>query len=252
MNKSLKVGAVLAAGILALSACSSSEGEDSAPAGPSSSASSPVSSPASATPSPGPSVGARQYSPEELEAALAAVKAERGISGEVRNDGVLQPDLEGAAAQLAGVAVTPAKCKVLASTELVSAVSRANTAVLPLSGTDVLVVSSHEDPAELDAQMQDIRSALADCAEFQLEAGGFGLTATSSQIEASTEAETTLAHRILVSGFGDPVEILQVAAVSGSTNVQVMMTGTADGADPAADMAGAEDTVNAVLAELGK
>ncbi|MBP3044091.1 hypothetical protein KKR91_05655 [Arthrobacter jiangjiafuii] len=120
-----ETGALLVAGVFALSGCgSSSEAADSGSA--------------ESSPTPTLSVGQDQYTPEELEAALQAVKADEGLGGDIFNQETLAPLLEGTPDALAGVTVTPEQCDVLATTDIAGVLDNASMAILMLTATDSL------------------------------------------------------------------------------------------------------------------
>jgi hypothetical protein len=248
MNKSMKAGALLVAGIFALSGCGSSDDSaSSADAAPDSSASAPAES-ASPTPTPTPVVGEKQYSPDELEAALVAVKADQGLQGEVANQESLRPLLEEAPDALAGVTITPEKCDVLATTDIAGVLENANMAMLMLSATDFLSVASHPDESVMTKQFADNSLLMEDCAEFQMETAGQIVTATTEPVDAETDGEQTQAFRSEITVGGEVTESTQISVVSGTTNIQI----TLDGSDAAAALPEAEKLINAVLAELEK
>ena len=242
MKKSMKAGALLVAGVFALSGCGSSdEGSEAA------SESSPS---ATATPTPTPTlaVGQEQYTPEELEAALQAVKADQGLSGEIANQEMLSPLLQETPDALAGVTITPAKCDVLATTDIAGVLENANMAMLMLSATDVLMIASHPDESVMEKQFADNSLLLEDCAQFQMEAAGQVITASAEPVDATTDAEQTQAFRTVITAGEEVTESTQLSVVSGTTNIQI----TLNGAEGAASMSKAEDLANALLAELAK
>ena len=241
MKKSMKVGALLVAGAFALAGCSSNDAAESAPAESS-----------SPSPTPTPAVGQDQYSPDEIEAALVAVKESEGLGGEVTNQEALRPLLENAPDAMAGIVITPEQCDVLATTDVAGVLENANMAILLLSATDSLSVASHPDASVMEKQSEDNSRLLDDCAEFQMEASGQVITATTEAVDATTDAGTTQAFRTAITAAGEVTETIQISAVSGTTNVQVSMTGAGAGAESAAAVATAEELINAVLAELGK
>ena len=247
MNKSMKAGALLVAGVFALSGCSGSdEGSGSA-------AESSPSATATPTPTPTLAVGQDQYTPAELEAALAAVLADRGMSGEVITQQDLAPMLEGAPDQLAGVVITPEQCDVLASADIGAALDSANMAMIMLSDTDTLTIASHPEAAIMDKQVEENARLLDECAQFRMEAGGQVISAEVDSVDASTDGETTQAFRTTVTAAEQVTDVIQVSAVSGTTNVQVSMTGGLSGAAESAEaVAQAETIINEVLAELEK
>ena len=246
MNRSMKAGALLVAGIFALTGCSGA-GETTAGESPAASDS------PSPTSTPTPTVGQEQYTPQELEAALAAVKTQLGLTGEVVGEEALAPLLEQAPDMLAGVTITPEQCDVLASTDIAGVVENANMALLLLSQTDSLAVASHPDASVMEKQTEDNARLLDECSEFQMEVAGQAITATTEAVEAQTDAEATQAFRTSIATAEGATETLQISAVSGTTNVQVTMAGAgASGTESAAAVAKAEDAINAVLAELEK
>lgn len=245
MNKSMKAGALLVAGVFALSGCGGSDGgsESAAESSPS----------ATATPTPTPAVGQDQYTPAELEAALAAVLADRGMTGEVITQEDLAPLLEGAPDQLAGLVITPEQCDVLASADIAAALDSANMAMIMLSETDTLTIASHPEASVMDKQVEENARLLDECAQFQMEAGGQVISAAVESVDASTDGETTQAFRTTITAAEQVTDTVQVSAVSGTTNVQVSMTGGLSGAPESEEaVARAETIINEVLAELEK
>ncbi|MBO0896602.1 hypothetical protein [Arthrobacter sunyaminii] len=245
MNKSMKAGALLVAGVFALSGCGSSdEGSEAA------SESSPSATP---TPTPTLAVGQEQYTPAELETALAAILADRGMAGEVITQQDLAPMLEGAPDQLAGVVITPEQCDVLASADIAATLDSANMAMIMLSETDTLTIASHPSASIMDKQVQDNTRLLEDCAQFQMEAGGQVISAAVDSLDASTDGQTTQAFRTTITAAEQVTDTVQVSAVSGTTNVQVSMTGNlTTAAESEEAIAQAETIINEVLAELEK
>lgn len=238
MKKNSTAGALLIAGVLALTACGgSAEGTDEA-----SSASSPS---ASATPTQ--TAEAEQYTAGDLEAALAAVKAEQNLSGQIASDQALRPQLEAAAEAIAQIVITPEECGDLATSNLGEKVDSANVAVMQLSPTDALTVLSYEDVSFIEDQLESNAGQAEKCSEFSMEAGGLVSTATAKQIDASTNAETTEAYSSVVTTDGQTAESYQVSGFQGTVNITVSITNPSD---PEAAIAAAEELIDAVLAEL--
>ena len=238
MKKNTTAGALLIAGVLALTACGgSAEGTDD----PSTAAASSPS--ATATPT----AEAEQYSAGDLEAALTAVKTEQGLSGQVVNDATLRPQLEAAAEAIAQIVITPEECGDLATSNLAEKVDSANVAVMQLSETDALTILSYEDVSFIEDQLESNASQAEKCTEFQMEAGGEVSTASAKPIDASTDAETTEAYTSVVTTAGQTVESYQVSGFSGTLNISVSITNPSD---PEGAIAAAEELINAVLAEL--
>lgn len=247
MNKSMKAGALLVAGVFALSGCSGSDG------GGESAAESSPSATATPTPTPTLAVGQDQYTPAELEAALAAVLADRGMSGEVITQKDLAPLLEGAPDQLAGLVITPEQCDVLASADIAAALDSANMAMIMLSETDTLTIASHPEASVMDKQVEENARLLDECSQFQMEAGGQVISAEVDSLDASTDGQETQAFRTTITAAEQVTDTVQVSAVSGTTNVQVSMTGNlTTAAESEEAIAQAETIINEVLAELEK
>ncbi|MCC3266427.1 hypothetical protein [Arthrobacter gengyunqii] len=240
MKKSMKAGALLVAGVFALSGCGSSDDGSKA-----ASESSPS---ATATPTPTLAVGQSQYTPEELEAALQAVKADQGLSGEIANQEMLSPLLQEAPDALAGVTITPEKCDVLATTDIAGILESANMAMLMLTATDMLMIASHPDESVMEKQFADNSLLLEECAQFQMEAAGQVMTASIEPVDATTDAEQTQAFRTAITAGEEVTESTQLSVVSGTTNIQITLNGPEGGAS----MSKAEDLANALLAELAK
>lgn len=242
MKKSMKAGALLVAGIFALSGCGSSD--DSASAD----------SPASDSPSPAPTlaVGQEQYTAEELEAALTAVKADRGLTGEVSNDAALRPGLSESGAAPGGFNVAPEQCmEILGFANFFGDLDNANVAGLGASETQRITVVSHADAAALDQQVDDNSKLVDECAEFEMTGDGEGEVAkgTAERLDASTEAPSTQAFTVTMAAAGVSFSGMKVAAASGTTNVVITVS---ESEDPKAALASAEETINAVLAELAQ
>ena len=226
------------AGVIALSGCGGSdEASDSKAASPS----------ASATPTP--TAEAEQYSADDLEAALTAVRADRGLTGLVVNDASLRPQLQVAADAIQGMAITPEVCADLVTSDLAEKVDSATVAVMQLSQTDTVTILSYEDASFIEDQLENNARQMEDCTEFQMEVGGQVSSAVGEQIDASTDAESTEAYKSVVTTGTQVVESYQVTGFSGTTNISVSMTNPADG--PGA-VAAAEELINEVLAELEK
>lgn len=236
MKKSIKAGALFVAGVFVLSGCGSSEGD-------SGSASDETKS-ASASPTP---TAAAQYSADELEAALEAVKADEGWSGPITNDETLRPQLEAVPNALEGITITPAECGELVTANLAEKIDSATVAVLQLSATDAVTILSYEDASFIEEQIENNAKQMESCTDFQMEAGGQVSTATGKTLDAATEAETTEAYSSLVTTAGVEAETIQVTGFSGTTNITVSMT---DPADAEGAVAAAEELIDAVLAEL--
>lgn len=239
MKNSIKAGALLAAGVIALSGCGSSEGKQE-------SASAEFKA-ASATPSP--TAEAKQYSADDLEAALTAVRAERGMTGLVVNDSSLRPQLKVATNALQNVVISPEVCGDLVTSNLAEKVDSANVAVMQLSETDAVTILSYEDASFIEDQVENNAKQVEECTEFQMEVGGQVSSATAKQVDASTDAETTEAYSSVVTTGAEVLEGYQISGFSGTTNISVSMTNPED-ADGA--VAGAEEIINEILAELEK
>ena len=241
MKKNTTAGALLIAGVLALTACGgSAEGTDGAS---SASSSSPSASPSPTTKP----VGSEQYQPEDLEEALLAVNTDQALGAKVIGDDQIRPELEGAGDVLQGITITPEQCAVFAAADIGELLDNATIAMMMLSPTDSLTVVSHSDAGVLETQVENDAKLLDDCAIFQMDAAGTVATATSTGVDASTDAEVTQAFVTTVSGAGSEDTTLQVAGISGSTRVHVNMTAPAD---TEAAVARAEKIIDAVLAEL--
>ncbi|MCC9206150.1 hypothetical protein [Arthrobacter sp. zg-Y769] len=243
MNKSIKASALLVAGVFALSGCGSSEGD-------SGSASDETKS-ASASPTAELTVGKDQYTAAELEEVLAAVKTGQEASGEVIPDAVLRPELGGAGSP-DGVTITPEKCvEILGFANFFGDIEEANVAALELSETEKLTVVSHAEASTLDKQVEETGSVLDDCADFEMkgEEEGEVATGTTERQEVSTDAPSTEGFVLTLAAAGEELSGLKVAAASGTTNISVTVS---DATDLPAAVAKAEETINAVYAELEK
>lgn len=234
MKKSMKAGALLVAGVFALSGCgSSSEAADSGSD--------------ESTPTPTLAVGQDQYTADELEAALTAVKTARGLEGDVENDAALRPQL--GEVSLTGITATPAQCVTLVSSLFDETIADGNLATVELDGAGGLMLISYKDSSVPDKQAETGEQLASDCAEFQMERGGVTITGAVETLDASTEAPTTQAYRTTITRADGKSETVLVQALSGTLNLSVTVL---DPTDAAAAVATAEETINAALAELEK
>lgn len=239
MKNTVKAGALLVAGVIALSGCGSSEPEQESAAAETTAA--------SATPTP--TAEAQQYSAADLEAALTAVRDERGMTGLVVNDASLRPQLERTADALQNIVITPEVCGDLVTNNLAEKVDSANVAVMQLNQTDAVTILSYEDASFIEGQIESNAKQVDQCAEFQMEVDGQVSSATGKTVEASTDAETTEAYSSVVTTGAEVLEGYQISGFSGTTNISVSMTNPAD-SDGA--VAAAEELINEILAELEK
>lgn len=245
MKKSMKAGALLVAGVFALSACGGS-GDAAEPAAADSSASAESASP---TPTPTPAVGQEQYTADELEAALTAVKEDQGLTGQIANDATVRPELEGVEDTFDNIVITPEECSALATANLSEKITSSTVAIMQLSETDSLTVISYEDASLIDDQVKNNDQQMIDCTEFTMETAGQVLTASAEEVDSSTDAETTQAYSVAINVAGQETTTLQVSGFSGTTNITVSMS---DPADAAGAQGAAEELINSVLAELEK
>lgn len=242
MKKTTTAGALLVAGVLALTACGgSAEGKDSTPA-----ASSSPSKSAAPTTNP---VGEDQYTEAELLDSLRAVNSEQGLGAKVISDAEIRPELAGAGDALAGVTITPAQCSVVASADVDELLDNVKIAMMVLSPTTVLTVFSHPDASVLETQVENDAKLLDECATYQMDAAGMAVTATNAGIAASTDAEVTQGFVTTTTGTGTMDTAVHVSGISGTTRVKMDVTAPED---PEAAVAEAEEIINAVLAELEK
>ncbi|WP_341393794.1 hypothetical protein [Arthrobacter sp. G119Y2] len=244
MKKSMKAGALLIAGVFALSACGSDASAEPAAADSSESATS-----ASPTPTPTLAVGQEQYTADELEAALTAVKADQGLTGQIANDATVRPELEGVETTFDNIVITPEECSALATANLSEKIERSTLAIMQLSETDSLTVISYEDASLIDEQVKNNDQQMVDCTEFTMETAGQVLTASAEEVDSSTDAVTTQAYSVAVNAEGQETTTLQISGFSGTTNITVSMS---DPADAAGAQGAAEELIDAVLAELEK
>jgi hypothetical protein len=238
MNKSMKASALLVAGIFALSGCGSSD--DSAAAD----------SPAADSPSPTPTlaVGQDQYSADELEAALTAVKTAQGLTGDVENDATLRPQME--EATLSGITATPEQCNILVSSFFDEKIGEGNLGTVGINDSDTLMLISYKDASVLEKQAESSAQLVKDCAEFQMEADGRVINGSVESLEASTDAPSTQAYRsVITRADGGEASTIQVSGLSGTLNLSVTLF---DPADAKAAVAEAEESINAALSELEK
>ena len=230
----MKVGALLVAGAFALAGCAggSEGGAEAAPA-------------ESSTPTPTLAVGAEQYTADELEAALEAVKADKGLSGDVENDAMLRPQLSGA---LPDVKTTPDQCQKLITSALDEGIGDGNLAAMT-AGEGLLTAVSYKDSSRTEQQADTNEQMLADCAEFTMETAGMVVTGEVEGIDAQTDAPTTQGVRTTVTRDGGTAEAIQISALSGTLQLSITQF---DPAGMDAAVADAEELINAVLAELEK
>lgn len=228
----MKVGALLVAGVFALTGCAGGSGGGAEAA-----------SEESSTPTPTLAVGAEQYTADELEAALEAVKADKGLSGDVENDAMLRPQLSGA---LPDVTTTPDQCQTLIASALDEGIGDGNLAAMTV-GDGLLTVVSYEDSSKTEEQADTTKQMLTDCAEFTMETAGMVVTGEAESLEASTDAPTTQGVRTVITRDDGTAEAVQISALSGTLHVSVAQF---DPADPEAVVADAEELINAILAEL--
>lgn len=242
MKNSMKAGALLVAGIFALSGCgSSAEGSESESGG---------SSPAaeSASPSPTLAVGQDQYPAEELVAALEAVNAAQGGAGEISDDAAMREYLQQQGFS-EGVTISPAQCEEIASfVSFFGDVDEANIASLKLENQKLTVVS-HSDAEALDSLMQENANLADECAEFEMGDEEFTAVGATESLDVSTEAPTTQAFTMTMSAEGQTLSGLKVSSASGTTNIVVT---NSDAADQEAATAEAAELIDAVLAQLQK
>lgn len=234
MKKSIKTGALLVAGVLALSGCGGSS--DAADSGS-----------AESSPTPTLSVGQDQYTADELEAALQAVKADEGLSGQIANDATVRPELKAATAALEQITITPVECHDLALNNFSEKMDSANFAIMQLSATDTVTIMSYEDASFVDTQVKTNEQQMEDCAEFQMEAAGQVSTASAKKIDASTDAVTTQASVVVGTTAGQETEALQINGFSGTIHISVALNGPSD---QEGALAAAEELINAILEQL--
>ncbi|MET4060036.1 hypothetical protein ABIB35_001581 [Arthrobacter sp. UYP6] len=237
MKNTMKAGALLVAGIFALSGCGGSD--------ESASESSPSATP---TPTPTLAVGQEQYTADELEAALTAVKASQSLTGEVENDATLRPQLE--EFSLADIKTTPEQCNTLVSSVLDETIADGNLATVGLDDSDALMLISYDDASVLEEQADSGEQLIKDCTDFEMELDGKVITASVESLEASTEAPSTQAYRTVINRAGnEEASIIAVSGLSGTLNLSVTLF---DPVDADAAVSTAEEIINAALSELEK
>lgn len=246
MKKSMKTGALLVAGVFMLSACGSDDSAEPAAADSSASASATSASP---TPTPTLAVGQEQYTADELEAALTAVKEDQGLTGQIANDAAVRPELTGVEDAFTDIVITPEECSALATANLSEKIESSNVAIMQLSETDSLTVISYKDASLMDSQIENNEQQMVDCAEFTMETAGQVLTASAEEVDSTTDAVTTQAYSVAINAAGQETTTLQISGFSGTTNITVSMS---DPADAAGAQGAAEELIDAVLAELEK
>ena len=234
MNKTIKAGALLVAGVFVLSGCGSSDGNSG-------------SAPAESSPTPTLAVGQDQYSPDELEDALVALTEDQILTGDIENDAMLRPQFENDS--FTGISITPEQCSGLLSSTFDKGIQDGNLAFGLLQDSNVLTLVSYEDASVLEEQVEGGDQVVAECADLQMENDGVQLSAGVEKIDASTDAPTTHAYRTTIDR-GDAEGIaIHVMGISGTVQISVTMF---DSADEAAGIAEAEEAINAVYAELEK
>lgn len=242
MTKTIKTGALLAAGVLALSACGGSgKAADSASADSS-----------SPTPTATLAVGQVQYTAAELEAALSAFKADRGLTNEIVTDAALRPQLAEGDDFPDGVTFTPEQCEALIGyASFIGPVDTAIVASVTINDGEKVTVVSHSAAANLNKQVEGNDALIDECGDIEVAGEGMGAGAIATdRLDASTQAPTTQAYEMVVGADGaEDVRAIRVAAASGTTTIISNMTAVDD---PDETLAKAEDTINAVLAELEK
>ncbi|WP_104104573.1 hypothetical protein [Arthrobacter sp. 08Y14] len=241
MKNTMKAGALLLAGMLALSACGSSDEPASAS----------DSEAASASPSPTATlaVGQEQYTADELLAAIEAVNAAQGGTGEVSDDATFRQYLTDQSLP-EGITAKPAECEGIAGfANFFGDVDQANLASVKLGSDQKLTVVSHPEASALDAQMQDNDGLLGECAEFEMGDEEFTAAGTTERLDVSTGAPQTQAFSLTMTAEGTTLSGLKVSAATGTTNIVVT---NSNAADPEEASAQAAELIDAVLAELEK
>ena len=240
MKNNIKTAALLMAGALALAGCGSSNDAAEADAAPTAAQSTPT-----ATATEAEQQG--QYTPEELEAALAGVKKKEGLTGAIADDAAVRSQLPAATDTFNGITITPETCSDLATDGLAEKLDSGNFAVMQLSATDTVTLISYEDESFIDGQIASNDKQVTECAEFQMEAGGQVFSSVGEELKASTDAQTTQAFSVVTTAEGVSTEVIQVSGFTGTTVITVSMTDPADALGAA--MAGSE-LIDAILAEL--
>lgn len=242
LKNNMKAGALLLAGMLALSACGSSDE-------PASASDAEATSAESASPSPTLAVGQEQYTAGELTAALEAVNTAQGGAGVVSDDPTLRDYLDQQSLP-AEIVVTPAECKDIAGfASFFGDVDKANIASVKLGDDLKLTLVSHPEASTLDTLMQDNDALLGECSDFEMGDGEFTATGTTERLEVSTDAPETQAFALSLTAEGTTLSGLKVAAASGTTNAVVTDSDAANAEEAAAEAA---ELIDAVMAELQK
>ena len=250
VKKSVKAGAILLAGIFVLSGCgSSAEGVESGAAESSAAGAESASSTPASTPTTTPAVGRKQYTADQLEAVLTAVKDSQGITGPIANDATLRPELEAATDSFNGITITPEECSDLVTSGLGDKIDSAHFAILQLGVADTVTIISYADESFIENQIENNNQQMIDCAEFQMELGGQVISSTGEEIAASTAAPVTQAYNVRSTSADEETANIQLTAFSGTTSITLAMQNPGDSAGA---VAAAEEMVNAVLAELEK
>ena len=114
---------------------------------------------------PAPAVGQAQYTAAELVAALTAVKADRGLTGEVSDDAPLRPSLVETSFP-GGITMTPARCGGIAgSADFFGPVDGAAVAGLQAGDGQRLLLVSQLDGSLPEQQSRENNSLLAEARE---------------------------------------------------------------------------------------
>lgn len=235
VKNSIKAGALLVAGVIALSGCGSSEGTSGSAEGETSS------------PTPTLAVGQNQYSADELEDALKAAREDGVVTGDIENDGMLRPQFEESSYK--DLTIKPEQCAALLSSTFDRKIQDGNLAFGGLNDSDVVTLVSYKDASVLEEQVDASGQALTDCAEFQMDNGMGQINASLEKIDASTEAPVTQAYRTTIGAMDSQGTAVHVMGISGTVQVSATLF---DPADVDGAVADGEEAVNAVLAALDK
>ena len=192
------------------------------------------------------------FSPDRLEAAVAAVDRALQLNAEVLDEATLRamlPEDSGASGE---VEFQPAACRQIAVSESVAAVQGAALAGLtfgaPGQAPVVLNVAAYGDESVLDTLGFIDEAVLSDCAEVRMSRDGTAVTVTNTRLDVGTAAEETLALDTRVSGAAGRSQLVVVSARTGSVRLVVSVPAPRD---PQAAAREAAMLIDAVLAELG-
>lgn len=193
------------------------------------------------------SVGAVQYTPDQLSAALAAANTQLGLGGVVHTDAQIRPQLEAGSEELDEIVITPQSCAVFIDTELEDTIGQTTFALLTVNEDITVTISSFADPAVLQEQARANEQALEACSTFQVQAGDAVFDAETEELPAESDAQATFAVATVATLDGETVPTVTMNGTSGSTKVEVTFT---DPDEPEQAVGEGRTLIDAVLAHL--